>query len=282
LALVYRRKGEWQRSTEYFQQALELSPADTTVLNEEVSNFEALRQYPQALKTLDRLLEIIPGNPAVLAYKVAIYQDQGNLTSAADILAPLRVDANSPRVIIQMQLVQWTYERHYAKAITLLKAVLEKREPETDWEKIEIQAELAALQQLSNDTTAARHNWEEVRAKIIEEQSRSKRKDFLTRHLASAYVALGDEARAFSAIKEAAEAFSQRRSNDAMAVYWIPETTARIAARAGDKDMAIEQLVIAAKAAFGANYGDLKFSPDWDALRGDPRFEKIVASLAPK
>jgi hypothetical protein len=30
------------------------------------------------------------------------------------------------------------------------------------------------------------------------------------------------------------------------------------------------------------SYGQLKLEPDWDPLRGDPRFEKIVASLAPK
>jgi hypothetical protein len=29
-------------------------------------------------------------------------------------------------------------------------------------------------------------------------------------------------------------------------------------------------------------YGALKLLPFWDPLRGDPRFEKIVASLAPK
>jgi hypothetical protein len=33
---------------------------------------------------------------------------------------------------------------------------------------------------------------------------------------------------------------------------------------------------------FFVDYGELKLSPDWDPLRGDPRFEKIVASLAPK
>ena len=33
---------------------------------------------------------------------------------------------------------------------------------------------------------------------------------------------------------------------------------------------------------FSATYGDLKLNPVWDSLRGDPRFEKIVASLAPK
>ena len=50
----------------------------------------------------------------------------------------------------------------------------------------------------------------------------------------------------------------------------------------GEKDLALEQLAIAAKAPNGITYGELKLDPTWDSLRGDPRFEKLVASLAPK
>ena len=50
----------------------------------------------------------------------------------------------------------------------------------------------------------------------------------------------------------------------------------------GDKDAALEQLAISSKLPVGVSYGELKQSPEWDSLRGDPRFEKIVSSLAPK
>ena len=52
--------------------------------------------------------------------------------------------------------------------------------------------------------------------------------------------------------------------------------------QAGEKDLAIQQLAISAQDPIGIDYGDLKLNPIWDPLRGDPRFEKIVASLAPK
>ena len=57
---------------------------------------------------------------------------------------------------------------------------------------------------------------------------------------------------------------------------------AMIAAWAGDKDLACEQLAIATRPPTRLLYGELKLLPFWDPLRGDPRFEKIVASLAPK
>ena len=50
----------------------------------------------------------------------------------------------------------------------------------------------------------------------------------------------------------------------------------------GEKDLALEQLAIAAQIPASVTYGESKLYPQWDSLRGDPRFDKIVASLAPK
>jgi hypothetical protein len=60
------------------------------------------------------------------------------------------------------------------------------------------------------------------------------------------------------------------------------KSLAIIAAWIGDKDLACEQLAIAIRGPSNLSYGQLKLMPLWDPLRGDPRFEKIVASLAPK
>jgi serine/threonine-protein kinase len=57
---------------------------------------------------------------------------------------------------------------------------------------------------------------------------------------------------------------------------------AMIAAWVGEKDIACEQLAIAMRLPSPLSYGQLKLLPFWDPLRGDPRFEKIVASLEPK
>jgi len=57
---------------------------------------------------------------------------------------------------------------------------------------------------------------------------------------------------------------------------------AMIAAWVGDYDLACEQLAAAIRYPGPLNYGELKLSPFWDPLRGDPRFEQIVASLAPE
>ena len=57
------------------------------------------------------------------------------------------------------------------------------------------------------------------------------------------------------------------------------------AAWAGEKELALQQLetgLRAPVASLAVTYGALKLLPFWDPLRGDPRFERIVASLAPQ
>jgi len=57
---------------------------------------------------------------------------------------------------------------------------------------------------------------------------------------------------------------------------------AQIYAWSGEKDLAIEQIAELARVPSKLSYGLLKLHPYWDSLRGDPSFETIVASLAPK
>jgi serine/threonine-protein kinase len=71
-------------------------------------------------------------------------------------------------------------------------------------------------------------------------------------------------------------------AKDAINGVHMIEYLAIIAAWTGEKDLAFEQLTIAARLPSRVNYGHLKLHPFWDPLRGDPRFDQIVASLAPK
>jgi len=50
----------------------------------------------------------------------------------------------------------------------------------------------------------------------------------------------------------------------------------------GEKDLATEQVAATLQIPSSLHYGSLRLHPFWDPLRGDSRFEKIVASLAPK
>jgi tetratricopeptide (TPR) repeat protein len=62
---------------------------------------------------------------------------------------------------------------------------------------------------------------------------------------------------------------------------WLARNLAMVYAWTGERDLAIEQLEILAKIPGGPSYGELRFDPTWDSLRGDPRFEEIVTKLTP-
>ena len=68
----------------------------------------------------------------------------------------------------------------------------------------------------------------------------------------------------------------------AVAAPHYVESLALVYAWTGETDLAMEQLDLTAKLPAGITYGELRLDPDWDNLRGDGRFEALIASLAPK
>ena len=70
-------------------------------------------------------------------------------------------------------------------------------------------------------------------------------------------------------------------SSDAIVGPNLVVNLALIYAWTGERDRALEQLALAVSVPGNLTYGWLKLHPQWDSLRGDPGFEKIVASLAP-
>jgi Flp pilus assembly protein TadD len=91
---------------------------------------------------------------------------------------------------------------------------------------------------------------------------------------------LGDKEKAIQEGRTACDMLPPAK--DAIAGVNLINNLARIYALTGEKDLAVEQLDTLSKLPYGPSYGELRLDPEWDSLRGDQRFEKIVAALAPK
>jgi Flp pilus assembly protein TadD len=91
---------------------------------------------------------------------------------------------------------------------------------------------------------------------------------------------LGDKEKAIREGRAACDMLPPAK--DAIDGVLLLSNLARIYALTGEKDLALEQLNVLSKLPSGPSYGQLRLDPEWDSLRDDPRFEKIVASLAPK
>jgi tetratricopeptide (TPR) repeat protein len=236
-----------------------------------------LREYPSALKVYDQLLEISPDSAEALVSKAAIYQGVGNLSEAATLLSRMRSDSSSENFYLQIW--QRIYERRFADAIAMIKDAIAIRDLPLG-EKAGYGWTLADLKQFSGDTIGARIEWQRVRDQVESLSRQTKGERFAFPALAAAYAALGDQSKALAIVDQVPV--------DALNLGGLAYLRARIAIYAGNKDSAIEQLATSAHnpipggPGFSATYGDLKLNPVWDPLRGDPRFEKIVASLTPK
>ena len=289
LGHLYRRMGQWERSLSYFRQTLELDPRDVAVLGAQGEVFRDLRQYQAALEADDRVLDIIPGDVGTLADKAGIYQAQGDLPAAAELLAPLHLDSKSPFLLTQID--QWIYERRYGDAIQALETAITNPAPAApQWRRIYYKWELGLVQQMSGDTGSARTTWQRVRSDLEGLYRRDSeysdpavdpnRVAGVIVGLAAAKAGLGDKTEALALAKRAAELLPL--SKDAEGGATVQKWLAKIAIQTGEPKRAVSILEYSAQVPAGVTYGDLKLNPFWDPLRGDLRFEKIVTSLTPK
>ena len=90
---------------------------------------------------------------------------------------------------------------------------------------------------------------------------------------------LGNKAEAIREARRAAEMLPLSR--DSIDGAHLIENLATVYAWSGEPDLACDHLEAVTKIPGTLSYGQLRLSPMWDSLRGNPRFEKIVASLAP-
>jgi len=273
LGRIFRRMGKWHESANYFQRAVELSPRNTQLLEGQWVTLHALRDYPALLKVSDTLLEIDPDNKWALSSKISVYQDIGDLTTAATLL-PQPID--SDRLLLLNQTTQWVDERRYDEAIkALTAALLEAKKPDMWFERQEYLSQLAMLYHVIGKRSEA-----QATARALKETLNTDPKSEVAIYdyprLAEAYAFLGEKEKAIVTLEPL------KTEKDAALGVIFSNYMAEIGALTSDKEMALTYLAVAARTPCDLSYGDLKYNPLWDGLRGDPRFEQIAASLAPK
>src|SRR6202008_675329 len=89
LAYVERRRGEWDRSENYFNEAERLDPRNVNLFTQHATNDICLRHFAEALRKFDQILDITPDDSNILVQKAGIAQAQGDLPRASALLAPL-------------------------------------------------------------------------------------------------------------------------------------------------------------------------------------------------
>ena len=165
LADVTRRRGEWDRSEVYFNEAERLDPRNAELLGQHAFSYIGLRRFPEALRKLDQVLDITPDDVDTLAQKASIAQAQGDLPRAGALLASLRPGADLTQAL-EIQVYQAILERRPAPMITRLEEVLAKPDPTLGFYNGELRFYLGWAQDVAGDHAAAQESWRQARSEL--------------------------------------------------------------------------------------------------------------------
>jgi TolB-like protein/Tfp pilus assembly protein PilF len=277
---ILRRQGKHEEGLRALEQAVALDPRNLDTLIQLSVSYTYLRRYAQEAALLDRAREIAPEDTGIAISRALIdYRARSNPEPLSRFIEQLRRER--PASLAEV-------------ADTWLFCALITR----DWPAAE-QA-LPALPQdgwVEGAVRLGRHFGEGLLARSMHDEARARAAFTLARREQEQIVRTHEDYRALCVLglidaalgnKEAALQEGRRAvellpiTKDAMDGAALAVNLAQIYAWAGEKDLAIEQLAAVERVPNDLSYGDLKLHPDWEPLRGDPRFEQIVESLAPK
>jgi TolB-like protein/Tfp pilus assembly protein PilF len=286
LAWVTRRRGEWDRSEAYFDEAERLDPRNVNLLTQRADSYTRLRRFPEALRKIDQVLDITPDDVDALTLKAAIAQAQGDLSRASALLAPLHLAADAPEDL-ETEVYQAILERRSAQIIPRLKEILAKPDPALGQIKGELRFLLGWAQEVAGDHAGAKETWRQARNELETFLKEQPDNYALIGHLALTNMGLGDKAAALALAERAMAANPIEK--DALTGPTPIEFLARVTARMGEPDRAIvalqKLLSIPYTGALAAGPpltpALLRLDPMFDPLRDDPRFQKLCQEKQP-
>ena len=287
LAYVERRRGQWERSEVYFNEAERLDPRNVNLLTQHALSYAWLRRFPEALRKFDQVLNIIPDDVDTIAFKAAIAGLEGDLPQAAALLAPLHPGADDSGAL-ETQVYHAILERNPVPIIPRLKEMLAKPDPALGYINGELRFYLGWAQEVAGDYAAAQESWRQARSELepfLKDQPENYQ---LLGELALTNMGIGDKAAAFAFVDKAMNAVPIEK--DAVDGGQPIEILARVSAQMGEPDRAIAALQKLLSMPYEGSLASnvpltpalLRLDPMFDPLRNDPRFQKLVALAVPK
>jgi TolB-like protein/Tfp pilus assembly protein PilF len=278
---IDRRQGRWDQSTKNHERAIELDPQNPAVLQQLANSYLYLRRYADQKRVFDRAIAVAPKDATLRASRAEVelnwHADPRPLIST--IGAIVAEDSSEAKNIAFIWLHGCLCTRDFDGARRAMDALPIDGCYDDTIPVPRFWCE-GVVAQLRGDKAAALAAFTNARAegaKLVAQQPNYAEGLCV---LAMADAALGHKEDAIREIRHAVELLPVTK--DALIGSLLVKYLALIYAWTGEKDLAFEQLTIAAKVPCSLSYGELRLHPYWDPLRGDPRFEQIVASLAPK
>jgi TolB-like protein/Flp pilus assembly protein TadD len=277
-ALIDQVQGHWERAIADLERAATLDPRNPDLLDTLARTYFSLRRYRDMEQTLDRLIELDPDQPSHGLSKADLA-----FAETADVTAA-RAECEAPSVKDDPAVAH--YRVYYAICAHDF-AAAEEILSESPNEEINFYGALVPRQIWALWLELIRGNHPTVeqfggaRERLYQKIEADPTDPYLLAALAKADVALGNSKEAILEGRRAMEMLPI--SEDAVKGPDIATSFAFVCTWANQLDLAFEQLDMLVKIPAGRlNYGDFKTYPGWDPLRKDPRFDKLLARLAPR
>ncbi len=279
---IDRRQSRWDESTKNFERAIELDPQNPVILQQISRSYQCLRRYADAETALDRAVALVPKDTALRASRAEIellwHADPRPLAST--IRAIIGEDSREAGTIAEFWLEVSLCQRDFDAALRALAALpgVAGCQVETiPFPRAWCEGLVAQMRGDKVAEYAAFSSTRDEAAELVREQP-AYAEAFCVLGMADAV--LGHKEDAIREGRRAVELLPVTK--DSITGSLLLQFLALIYAWTGEKDQALEQLAVAARTPGYLSYGELRLHPYFDSLRGDPRFEAIVQSLAPK
>jgi serine/threonine-protein kinase len=284
IGAIQRRQGKWKESNASLEKAADLNPKDVWPLQNLAFNYQMLRDFDKANKTVDRALALNPTalGPLEIKSKLAIFE-KGDFSVAEKAFAavksiPMSGDQKAKTAIgrIDMLLLERRYTEALQEGESLADDQLE-RFPGTLFGKYYL---IGAARKALHDESGARDAF--LKAGSVAEKQLQQSPDDADMHVFHAKVLawLGEKDAALAEAQRATEL--RPESKDAFGGPEIAVGVAEVHAILGDNDRAIEILDGLLSRPSAVTVRGLKVNPIWDSLRGDPHFQALVQKYASK
>jgi TolB-like protein/Tfp pilus assembly protein PilF len=281
---IERRLGRWEESRRDLERVIELDPRNVDMFVQTALNYRWFRRYAEEISLLERTLTIQPNDAVMKAELASVDLDQkGDARPLRAIIDSVRArDPAAAPSITDFRLTCALAEGNAVEAENALialgdKAVRLVRPNNVIFSRPFVEGLIGRMAKDDNKARAAFTAARAEQEKAIETQP-NYGPPLCVLGLIDA--ALGRKEEALREGRRAVELLPVEK--DAFQGPVMLKYFAIIAAWVGDKDLACEQIATVIRGPSDLSYGQMKLMPFWDPLRGDPRFEKIVASLAPK